>query len=54
VKKKPKKVPLGLARVRKELPPPARIFKSKKQERRKRAKEELSQELKESLLRRSS
>ena len=54
MKKRPKKVPLGLARLRKEIPPPARIFKSKKQERRKRTKEELSQELKESLLHRSS
>jgi len=42
-----KKIPIGLARVRKELPPPGKVFKSKKSERRKRAKEALREELKE-------
>ena len=49
-----KKIPIALARVRKEIPPPGKIFKSKKTERRKRAKEELRQELRESLTRKSS
>jgi hypothetical protein len=48
-----KRLPLGLARVRKELPPPGKIFKSKKSERRKQAKEKLRQELKESVARKS-
>jgi hypothetical protein len=43
-----KRVPPGLAKVRKELPPPGKIFKSKKKESRKRAKEKLHQELKKS------
>lgn len=42
-----KKIPLGLARVRKELPPPGKVFKSKKDEQRKRAKDKLRRELKE-------
>jgi hypothetical protein len=42
-----KKIPLGLARVRKEIPPPGKIFKSKKSEARKRAKEQLRREIKE-------
>jgi hypothetical protein len=37
--------------VRKELPPPGKIFKSKKNERRKQAREELRQQLKEALAR---
>ena len=41
-----KKIPIGLARVRKELPPPGRIIESKKAKRRKRAKDELREELK--------
>jgi len=40
--------------VRKELPPPGKIFKSKKNERRKRAKEKLHRELKETPPRKSS
>jgi hypothetical protein len=42
-----KKIPLGLARVRKEVPPPGKIFKSKKNEARKRAKEQLRREIRE-------
>jgi len=42
-----KKIPVGLARVRKEIPPPGKIFKSKKNEARKRAKEKLRRELQE-------
>jgi hypothetical protein len=50
VKKIPgKKIPPGLARVRKEIPPPGKIFQSKKSDHRKRSKEELRQELKETL-----
>jgi hypothetical protein len=44
-----KRIPPGLARVRKELPPPGKIIKSKKTEQRKRAKEKLLRELKETL-----
>jgi len=47
-------VPPGLARVRKEVPPPGKIFKSKKTDRRKQAKEEIRRELKETLPRKSS
>jgi len=45
----PKKIPIGLAKVRKELPPPGKILKSKKDLLRKRTKAELRRELKESL-----
>ena len=48
-----RKIPVGLARVRKELPPPGRIIASKKTKLRKRAKDELREELKESLTDRS-
>lgn len=41
-----KRIPPALAQVRKELPPPGKIFKSKKDESRKRAKEKLHQEFK--------
>jgi hypothetical protein len=44
-----KKISIGLAKVRKELPPPGKILKSKKDVLRKRAKAELSRELKASL-----
>jgi hypothetical protein len=44
-----KKIPLGLALVRKELPPPGKVLKSKKDALRKRAKAELRRKLKESL-----
>jgi hypothetical protein len=40
----------GLARVRKELPPPGKIFKSKKKNNRQQSKEKLRRELLESLL----
>jgi hypothetical protein len=46
-----KKIPAGLARVRKELPPPGKIIQSKKRHRRKHAKEELQRELKLNLRR---
>lgn len=41
-----KKIPIGLAKVRKQLPPPGKILKSKKDLLRKRAKAELRRELK--------
>ena len=44
-----KKIPIGLAKVRKEVPPPGKILRSKKDLLRKRAKAELSRELKEQL-----
>jgi hypothetical protein len=44
-----RRIPLGLARVRKELPPPGQIFKSKKKAGRTQSKAELRQELQESL-----
>jgi hypothetical protein len=49
-----KKIPPGLARVRKEIPPPGKIFKSKKSDQRQRRKVELRQELKEHPPRKSS
>jgi len=49
-----KRIPPGLALVRKEIPPPAKIFKSKKDDSRKRAKEKLQRELKQSLPNKSS
>jgi len=42
-----KKIPIGLARVRKELPPPGKVFKSKHKDSRKRAKEKLQREIDE-------
>jgi len=48
-----KKIPIGLARVRKELPPPGKVFKSKARDSRKRAKEKLQRELDETLSRHS-
>jgi len=47
-KMKTRRIPQGLARVRKELPPPGKIFKSKKKDNRKQSKEELRRELRES------
>ena len=44
-----KKIPIGLAKVRKELPPPGKILRSKKDVLRKRAKAELRRELKQQL-----
>jgi hypothetical protein len=44
-------MPQGLARVRKELPPPGKIFKSKKKDNRKQSRAELRRELQESFLR---
>jgi hypothetical protein len=48
-----KKIPIGLARVRKELPPPTKIIKSRKKDQRKHVKDELRQELKATLERKS-
>jgi len=48
-----KKIPPGLARVRKELPPPGKVFREKKQDSRKRSKEKLRRELKISFSRQS-
>jgi hypothetical protein len=47
LKLSPKKIPPGLARVRKELPPPGKVFKDKKKESRKSAREKILRELKE-------
>jgi len=44
-----KKVPPGLARVRKEIPRPGKIFASKRTISRKRAKENLRRELEDSI-----
>jgi hypothetical protein len=49
-KKKRTRMPRGLARVRKELPPPGKIFKSKKKDNRQQSKEKLRRQLRESLL----
>jgi hypothetical protein len=54
LKSSSRKVPLGLARVRKEIPPPGKVFESKKSDRRKQAKEDLRRELKETLPHKSS
>jgi len=53
-KMKTRRIPQGLARVRKELPPPGQIFKSKKKDNRKQSKAELRRELQESFLRKPS
>ena len=45
----PKRIPRGLARVRKAIPPPGKVFKDKKRKTRKRSKEDLQQEVKEQL-----
>jgi hypothetical protein len=45
---KKKRLPPGLAKVRKELPPPAKVFRSKKRESRKRTRERLRREIAES------
>jgi hypothetical protein len=47
------RIPPGLARLRKRLPPSLKIIESKKTEGRKRAKERLLRELKEDLAPRS-
>ncbi|HET7007586.1 MAG TPA: hypothetical protein VFK65_18920 [Candidatus Binatia bacterium] len=44
-----KKIPVGLATVRKEMPPPGKILPNKKDVLRKRAKAELRRALKEQL-----
>jgi len=49
-----KKIPVGLARVRKGIPPPGKIFKSKKNETRKLARERLRRDLQETVLLKSS
>jgi hypothetical protein len=53
-KNKTRRIPQGLARVRKELPPPGQIFKSKKKDGRTQSKAELRRELQESFLRKPS
>jgi hypothetical protein len=49
-----KRIPPGLAKVRKQLPPPAKIFKDKKKESRKSAREKILRELKEARTLKSS
>jgi len=49
-----KKIPVGLARVRKEIPPPGKIFKSKRIEARQLVKEQLRRELQETQTSKSS
>lgn len=49
LKKKIGRIPQGLARVRKELPPPVKILRNRKKDNRKNWKEKLRQELQESL-----
>jgi hypothetical protein len=49
-----KGMPPGLARVRKDIPPPGKVFKDTKGNSRQRSKEKLRQESKESFLRKSS
>ena len=44
-----KKIPIGLAKVRKQLPPPGKTLKNKKDVLRKRAKAEVRRALKEQL-----
>jgi hypothetical protein len=44
-----KKIPIGLAKVRKELPPPGKILQNKKDVLRKRAKAELRRKIKQQL-----
>lgn len=44
-----KKIPIGLAKLRKELPPPGKILQNKKDVLRKRAKAELRRALKQQL-----
>lgn len=41
-----KKIPIGLAKVRKELPPPGKVLQTKKDAQRRRAKAELRRQLK--------
>jgi hypothetical protein len=48
-KNKRRRTPPGLARVRKELPLPGKIFKSKKKDDRQQSKQKLRRELRESL-----
>jgi hypothetical protein len=44
---KSRRVPPGLARVRKELPPPVKVLNSKKSESRHHAREKLRREIEE-------
>jgi len=48
LKKKIGRIPQGLTRVRKELPPPVKILRSRKKDNRKNWKEKLRRELQES------
>jgi len=49
-----KKIPIGLVRGRKEIPPPGQIFKSEKNDTRKLASERFRRDLQETLLLKSS
>jgi hypothetical protein len=54
LKSQRKRIPQGLARVRKAVPPPGKVFKNKKRDTRQRAKKDLRQRLEESILLKSS
>ena len=47
LKSQRKRIPQGLARVRKAVPPPGKVFENKKRDTRQRAKEDLRQRLEE-------
>jgi hypothetical protein len=47
LKSQRKRIPQGLARVRKAVPPPGKVFKDKKRDTRQRAKEDLRRRLEE-------
>ena len=47
LKSRRKRIPQGLARVRKAVPPPGKVFKNKKRDTRQRAKEDLRRRLEE-------
>ena len=47
LKSQRKRIPQGLARVRKAVPPPGKVFENKKRDTRQRAKEDLRRRLDE-------
>lgn len=47
LKSRRKRIPQGLARVRKAVPPPGKVFKNKKRDTRQRTKEDLRRRLEE-------
>lgn len=47
LKSRRKRIPQGLARVRKAVPPPGKVFKNKKRDTRQRAKEDLRRRFEE-------